>query len=176
MIEYGTFDGSADRGGRSRERFRAGHGARGTRRGRVTVQSIALRIGGRDWCTCSRKTVCGAARWAVEARDDRTLVIRWAEPYFQAARGELAPLPRHLLEQKYENDRVEFAAGEEWTTDEVLAWLAEHGRPMRRDTWYGYVSRGQAPQPRYVGRTPLWPPDVIKEWHATRRRRNPEGA
>ena len=44
-----------------------------------TVQSIALRIGGRDWRTYSRKTVYGAARWAVEARDDSGGVLARAE-------------------------------------------------------------------------------------------------
>jgi cytoskeleton protein RodZ len=44
-----------------------------------TMQSIALRIGGRDWRTHSRKTVYGAGRWAVEARDDAGRVLARAE-------------------------------------------------------------------------------------------------
>jgi len=44
-----------------------------------TVQSIALRIGGRDWHTHSRKTVYGSGQWAVEARDDSGRVLARAE-------------------------------------------------------------------------------------------------
>ena len=44
-----------------------------------TMQSIALRIGGRDWRTHSRKTIYGAASWAVEARDDSGRVLARAE-------------------------------------------------------------------------------------------------
>ncbi len=44
----------------------------------------------------------------------------------------------------------------ELTTAEVLARLAELGRPISRGTWSAAVSRKEAPQPRYIGRTPLW--------------------
>lgn len=34
-----------------------------------------------------------------------------------------------------------------------------------RQTFSGYVARGQAPKPiRHVGRTPLWDEDEIKAW------------
>ncbi|SCL12789.1 hypothetical protein GA0070616_0017 [Micromonospora nigra] len=59
----------------------------------------------------------------------------------------------------------------EWTTEQVLAWLAEQGRKISRDTWHGYVSRGQAPKPaRHVGRTPVWDPGAVERWHAAARR------
>jgi len=56
---------------------------------------------------------------AVEAKDDHTLEIRWSEPYAYAnAVGimDLGPLPRHRLEEKYRNDKANFALGEDWTT------------------------------------------------------------
>ncbi len=46
---------------------------------------------------------------------------------------------------------------QELTTDQVLAYLAEHGRQITPSTWRAYVARGQAPAPaRRIGRTPLW--------------------
>lgn len=68
---------------------------------------------------------------------------------------------------------------QEWTTAEVLEYLASQGRTITDATWYSYVSRGQAPAPaRYVGRTPVWRPDEIREFHAAgrrwQRRRQPE--
>jgi hypothetical protein len=57
-------------------------------------------------------------------------------------------------------------AAAEWTTDDVLRWLAEQGRPISASTWYAYVSRGQAPAPkRHVGRTPVWDPRAVKRFH-----------
>ena len=55
-----------------------------------------------------------------------------------------------------------------WTSDEVLAWLREHGRSIAASTWRAYVARQQAPQPRHIGRTALWQPDEIRAWHARR--------
>lgn len=55
---------------------------------------------------------------SVEARDDRTIVINWREPYVSANRlthPQLAPLPRHLLAEKYRTNKANFAFGEEWT-------------------------------------------------------------
>lgn len=47
----------------------------------------------------------------------------------------------------------------EWTSEDVLRYLAIRGRNMAPATWYSYVSRGQAPQPiRRVGRTPVFDP------------------
>ncbi|MFE0532032.1 hypothetical protein ACFW0V_30965 [Micromonospora parva] len=68
------------------------------------------------------------------------------------------------------------APAEEWTTAEVLAYLAEQGRPITANTWYSYVSRQQAPAPtRYIGRTPVWSPEEVRQYdrEATRPRRAP---
>lgn len=66
------------------------------------------------------------------------------------------------------------SATEEWTTAEVLAYLASQGRRITANTWYSYVSRGQAPAPRYIGRTPVWPAEDIRRYdrEATRSRRD----
>jgi peptide/nickel transport system substrate-binding protein len=56
---------------------------------------------------------------AVEALDDRTLVVRWSEPYIYAnllGSGELSPLPRQDLEEKYQSNRASFTSGDEWTS------------------------------------------------------------
>ncbi|KQC35060.1 hypothetical protein UK82_28530 [Frankia sp. ACN1ag] len=59
-----------------------------------------------------------------------------------------------------------------WTRDQVLAYLADAGRPLTADTWSGYVTRAQAPAPaRRVGRTPMWDPDTVRAWQAARRGR-----
>lgn len=51
----------------------------------------------------------------------------------------------------------------ELTTAEVLARLAELGRPLKRGTWTAYVKRQEAPQrARRIGRTPLWNPADIE--------------
>lgn len=47
------------------------------------------------------------------------------------------------------------------------------GREIRRDTWSGYVSRGQAPKPHpedaLDGRTPRWRDTAVDAWIAGRR-------
>jgi predicted DNA-binding transcriptional regulator AlpA len=69
-------------------------------------------------------------------------------------------------------ERATRRAVDEWETAQVLAYLEEQGRPLSRATWYSYVSRGQAPKPvRYVGRTPLFDADAVREWHAGQRRK-----
>jgi peptide/nickel transport system substrate-binding protein len=65
----------------------------------------------------------------VSGPDDLTVVINWAEPYIHAIRGELPPLPRHLLERKYQSERAEFGTGEEWTTAYVGSG------PFRLERW-----------------------------------------
>jgi hypothetical protein len=56
-------------------------------------------------------------------------------------------------------------SAEEWTTADVVAYLAGRGRTVKPGTWYGYVSRGQAPRPvRRVGRTPVWEPAAIRAY------------
>ncbi len=64
----------------------------------------------------------------------------------------------------------------ELTTAEVLARLAELGRPISRGTWTAAVTRGEAPQPRHIGRTPLWDPAEVeaygrRKWSAACSRR-----
>lgn len=50
----------------------------------------------------------------------------------------------------------------EWTSEDVVRYLAIRGRTIAPATWYSYVSRGQAPQPiRRVGRTPVFDPMQI---------------
>jgi len=68
---------------------------------------------------------------------------------------------------------------EEWTTADVVAYLATKGRKVTAATWYSYVSRGQAPAPkRHVGRTPVWDPEDVREYDraAVRPRRGRAGA
>lgn len=53
----------------------------------------------------------------------------------------------------------------EWTTADVLAYVADRGRRILAGTWHAYVSRGQAPAPvRHVGKTPLWSAADVKRW------------
>ena len=56
-----------------------------------------------------------------------------------------------------------------WTTEDVLTYLTEIGKPIARDTWSSDVSRKQAPEPaRRIGRTPVWKPSAVREWAANR--------
>jgi hypothetical protein len=62
----------------------------------------------------------------------------------------------------------------EATTEQVLAYLRQHGRGITAATWRSYVGRNQAPQPsRHVGRTPLFDLDEVARWH-TRTNTNEE--
>ena len=62
-------------------------------------------------------------------------------------------------------EETDASANEEWTTEQVLAHLADHGRVITPATWYSYVSRSQAPAPsRHVGRTPVWRPADIRRY------------
>ncbi|MCL2470370.1 MAG: hypothetical protein FWF25_01315 [Propionibacteriaceae bacterium] len=55
----------------------------------------------------------------------------------------------------------------ELTRDQVCQLLG-----IRPDTWSGYVSRGQAPQPiRHVGSTPVWSSDQVERWQGSRQGR-----
>ncbi|HCT80120.1 MAG TPA: transcriptional regulator [Micromonosporaceae bacterium] len=63
-----------------------------------------------------------------------------------------------------------------WTTADVLAFLESVGSPITDTTWRAYVARGQAPGPdRNFGRSPVWLPATIREWHSTRPRRGSGG-
>jgi predicted DNA-binding transcriptional regulator AlpA len=54
-----------------------------------------------------------------------------------------------------------------WSTDDVAAFLGVGASTIR-----AYVTRRQMPQPdRYIGRTRLWRPQTIREWHSSRPRK-----
>jgi predicted DNA-binding transcriptional regulator AlpA len=54
-------------------------------------------------------------------------------------------------------------------TREITSQEAAELAGVKRDTFSGYVTRGQAPKPiRHVGRTPLWDEDEIKAWMENR--------
>jgi len=56
-----------------------------------------------------------------------------------------------------------------WTRDDVVKYLATVGIEITPDTWSAYVTREQAPPPSsHVGRTPVWNPDDVRAWPATR--------
>ena len=69
----------------------------------------------------------------VVAPDDRTVVIRWVRPYPDAASlsgPEFTPLPRHRLEDDFQNQpAIAFASLPFWTTEYVGAG------PYRIDRW-----------------------------------------
>jgi hypothetical protein len=46
-----------------------------------------------------------------------------------------------------------------WTVKDVAARLRVTEATVRSYRWRGYL-----PEPQYVGRTPVWKPDVIEEW------------
>jgi len=53
------------------------------------------------------------------------------------------------------------------TRDEISQWLK-----LKPNTWSGYVSRNQAPQPvKRVGSTPLWSRREVLDWQESRRGR-----
>lgn len=72
----------------------------------------------------------------ITAPDDRTVVIRWKQPYGQAGEldttryGGVPPMPRHLLESKYRAGDVQaFLNDPYWTTQFVGSG------PYRLDRW-----------------------------------------
>jgi peptide/nickel transport system substrate-binding protein len=68
----------------------------------------------------------------ITAPDQRSLVIRWARPFPNAAmlgEAELAPLPRHILSAPYQNEREGFLNLPYWTMEYVGAG------PYRVDRW-----------------------------------------
>ncbi len=72
----------------------------------------------------------------IDAPDPRTVVVTWREPYFQAdalfsfVGGSFTnPLPKHLLEQTYVEDRAAFDQHPFWTTAYVSAG------PFRLRAW-----------------------------------------
>jgi peptide/nickel transport system substrate-binding protein len=61
----------------------------------------------------------------IEATDDRSVVVRWKEPYIEAdtlfSAEFLMPRPKHLLEQAYLTDKAGFVELPIWTVDYVGA-------------------------------------------------------
>jgi peptide/nickel transport system substrate-binding protein len=60
---------------------------------------------------------------SVVARDDRTLEINWRETYIYANGlngADLAPLPRHILQDVYTNDKSNFAKSTYFTSEEFV--------------------------------------------------------
>jgi peptide/nickel transport system substrate-binding protein len=58
-----------------------------------------------------------------EAQDARTITVRWNKPFIQADRmfsnDAAVPLPKHLLERPFAEDRTAFTQLSYWTTDFV---------------------------------------------------------
>ncbi len=58
---------------------------------------------------------------SVEARDDRTVTVRWKSPFIKAdtmfSRLLALPLPRHLLERTYTEDKTAFVELPYWSSD-----------------------------------------------------------
>jgi peptide/nickel transport system substrate-binding protein len=52
--------------------------------------------------------------------NDRTFEINWNRPYATISRGDLAPLPRHLLEGLYNSDKQAFLNSTFWTSQEYV--------------------------------------------------------
>jgi peptide/nickel transport system substrate-binding protein len=67
----------------------------------------------------------------LDSIDDRTLKVTWSRPYTQAdtlfsfagagAQANLVPLPAHLLQQSYQNDKANLYQHQYWTTEFVGA-------------------------------------------------------
>lgn len=66
----------------------------------------------------------------VHADDPRTVVVEWKEPYIQFDRlfswQAALPLPKHVLENAYLNDKANFANLRYWMSDEFI-----HAGPFR---------------------------------------------
>ncbi len=88
---------------------------------------------------------------SVTASDDLTFVVRWKEPFRNAntlGYQQLIPLPRHILEEKYRNNRANFSTGEEWTTAYVGTG------PFRVERWNPGVGIIARAHPGWVLGTP----------------------
>lgn len=59
----------------------------------------------------------------IEAVDAQTITVRWNKPYIQAdelfSEDVVAPLPKHLLERSYAEDKTAFTQLPYWTTEYV---------------------------------------------------------
>ncbi|MPZ14023.1 MAG: hypothetical protein GEU73_06300 [Chloroflexi bacterium] len=69
----------------------------------------------------------------VEARDSRTVVVHWAEPFNEAdslfSYRRAVPIPRHLLEQAYSEEKATFTDHPYWSNQFV------GNGPFRLDDW-----------------------------------------
>ena len=60
------------------------------------------------------------AMTSLTAPDPLTLVVHWSAPYVEADRAPgLSPLPRHLLEDVYRNDKPSFTTSARFSTEFV---------------------------------------------------------
>ncbi len=69
----------------------------------------------------------------VVARDDRTIDITWRETYVEASAligSQLAPMPRHLLQEAFERDPAAFATSSYWSGDGFVG-----NGPFRLSRW-----------------------------------------
>ena len=88
---------------------------------------------------------------SIEPVDDRTMVVTWKRPYFQAnvaGPDELAPLPHHLLAEVYESgNRANLDSHPYWTRDFVGLG------PYRIGSWTpGSTMEGLAYDEYFLGR------------------------
>ena len=89
---------------------------------------------------------------SVTARDPRTLVINWKQPFVEAGslsdRGSFPPLPRHILEPSFTAGQAEpFASHLFWTTQYVGLG------PFKMDRWEpGAFIEGSAYDAHVLGR------------------------
>jgi peptide/nickel transport system substrate-binding protein len=85
------------------------------------------------------------------APDAQTFVVRWSSPYVRADEAQgLIPMPRHLLEDNYRNDKTNFASSPRFTSEFVGLG------PYRLVSWEGGVHMEFARFDDYfMGRPPL---------------------
>jgi peptide/nickel transport system substrate-binding protein len=60
---------------------------------------------------------------SVSAVDDRTVEVSWKQLYVEAGspqKGDLAPLPRHLLADLFDQDKKAFLGSSFWTTEQYV--------------------------------------------------------
>jgi len=72
---------------------------------------------------------------AVTALNLQTLRIVWREPYAQAAslaEDDLAPLPQHLIQQKYLLDKQDYLQSSFWTSEEYVGRGAFRGKEWQK--------------------------------------------
>jgi len=155
-------------------------------RARALAEAVSQRLGGRCmvWLQ-SRKTVresvTDAERWYSADELDEPYRVGWqgwshypadsamSQHDYLEQQARRIP-PQYSIVGAFPDQPVpsyeEAADDKGMTRDHVLDYIAaKTGKPrIAPSTWSSYTSRGQAPKPRYVGRTPLWDPQVIDAW------------